>query len=157
MSALLLFGITFTSCEPSLNVPVVKPTVAPPPVQDTVTEIANDITLSDENLIQIGEAYFYEDSLEVIGEGFHFQRKTPYGVVRILFDEDGKICKVETMTSMPFKQIDKNTIFLSKGANLTMISRHFGVPIQRLMDCNTNIKNPNKIPALTRLKLNCNQ
>lgn len=102
-----------------------------------------------------GEASFYQDSVSVWGEGFAFGRKTDYNVVRILFDDDGKIIKVETMSDLPFKVIDKNTIYLNRGANLTMIARYFKTSKEKLLECNPRIKNPNHVEAFTRLKIRC--
>jgi hypothetical protein len=146
------------SCDP------VAPTVMPPVVPSTPTEvkdtsssidIPDNTSPTEDQVTTTGEAYFFKDSIEVLGEGFEFRKHVSYGRVLILFDDDGKIVKVETMESLPFKQIDKNTIYLLRGANLTMISRHFGIPIERLIHCNAEIRNPDHIPALTRLKLNC--
>ena len=161
--ALLIFGLICMSCgQPA--VPINLPPPAEKPIIDDIntnedtTESTNVINLSEEaNIGQIGEAHFFNDSLVVLGEGFSFSKRVPYGRVLILFDEDYKIIKVETLQSLPFKYINKSTIYLLKGANLTMISRHTGIPIDQLMSCNPSIDNPNRIPALTRLKLNCSQ
>ena len=146
------------SCAPSPPVTVVQPTseVTQPDtldVTDTVEESYTEPT--EQEVTVVGEAFFFKDSLAVTGDGFEFRKQVPYSRVLILFDEDGKISKVETLTGLPFKQVDKNTIYLLKGANLTLISRHFGIPIDRLTECNPKIKDRDHIPALTRLKLNC--
>ena len=104
----------------------------------------------------IGMAEFFHDSVVVAGEGFSFTRATEYNVVRILFDDDGKIAKVETMASQPWKVLNKNTIYLLRGANLNTIARHFGVTKEKLRECN-KIKNENHIEAFTKLRLNCSE
>lgn len=159
---LTIFGGIYMSCmscgEPAVPIQIQQPAQEIIQSKDTIIEDTTTIDLSEsepEERIQLGQARFFEDSVYVEGEGFKFQRHTPYGRVLILFDDDGKITKVETMTSLPFRQVDKNTIYLLKGATLTNVSRYFKVPIQKLWDCNPNIKNPDRIPALTYLKLNC--
>jgi len=124
-------------------------------LSNTPEEPAQEIYTEDRSVTQIGEALFFEDSISISGEGYSLQKHTDYAVVRILFDDDGKIVKVEHLSDLPWKKIDNSTIFLKRGANLTRISRHFSIPIAKLMDCNPQIKNPNKLQQLTKLKLNC--
>jgi hypothetical protein len=121
---------------------------------DTVEYEDGTLVYGDEGKL-MGEAYFYRDSVVVAGEGFGFSRTTDYKVVRIIFDDDGKIVKVETISDLPFKIIDKNTIYLNRGANISMIARYFKTSKEKILDCNPRIKNPNHIEAFTRLKIRC--
>lgn len=115
-----------------------------PPIQQT-----SDIT-------QLAEARFFQDSIAVSGEGYSLDKRIAYKSVTIYFDDDSKVIRTEVNQDIPFKLIDKNTIYLYRGATLSRVSRYYQVPIQRLLDCNSQIKNPNKLPAMSRLKLNCN-
>lgn len=155
--ALILFGILCQSCEPTgtpTRVIANYPDTTSIQLVDTTTTI--ELHVEDE-AVQLGEAKFFTDSFTVDGEGFSLKKGTDYAVIRILFNDDGKIQKVETLSDLPFKVIDKNTIYLKRGANLTRVSRHFGIPIQKLLDCNPKISDPNHLEAMTRLKLNCSQ
>lgn len=132
-------------------------------VEDTLTlesgtivyEGKTEEVFDSDSIEMTGSAVFYKDSVFVTGKGFIFSRNVDYNVVRVLFDDDGNIIKVETMANNPWKQIDKNTIYLLRGANLSSIARTFGVTKEKLLRCN-NIKNPNHIEAFTKVKLNCN-
>lgn len=147
-----------TGCEPS-----VVPNTVPrplPPIENNITltdtsivDTINTVDINPQEVIQLGEAKFFTDSFTVNGEGYTLNKHTDYAVIRILFDDDGKIMKVETLSDLPWKVIDKNTIYLKRGANLTRVSRHFKIPIDDLLNANPTIKNPNHLPALTRLKL----